>query len=85
MSWNDIHLTSDTLALAIPIVAILVGGIIAIAAMIIKHRERIAMIERGIHPDYPPEEGGPAEDPAAEPPAFEQAQPCEPKRFVTHP
>jgi hypothetical protein len=37
----------------IPIVAILVGGAIAIAKMITNHQERIAMIERGIHPDAP--------------------------------
>jgi hypothetical protein len=59
MSWYDVFSNEDTLALMIPIVAILVGGIIAIAAMIIKHRERIAMIEQGVHPDYPQDEGGP--------------------------
>jgi hypothetical protein len=37
----------------IPIVAILVGGAIAIVAMVHKHHERIAMIERGIDPDAP--------------------------------
>jgi hypothetical protein len=37
--------------LLVPIVAILVGGAIAIAAMIIRHQERIAKIERGIDPD----------------------------------
>ena len=35
----------------IPIVAIIVGGAIAIAKMIINHQERIAMIERGMDPD----------------------------------
>jgi hypothetical protein len=37
----------------IPIVAILVGGAIAIIAMVHKHQERIAKIERGIDPDGP--------------------------------
>lgn len=37
----------------IPIVAILVGGAIAIVAMIHKHHERLAMIERGMDPDAP--------------------------------
>jgi hypothetical protein len=37
--------------LLVPIVAILVGGAIAITAMIIRHQERIAKIERGIDPD----------------------------------
>jgi hypothetical protein len=37
--------------LLVPIVAILVGGAIAVTAMIIRHQERIAKIERGIDPD----------------------------------
>ena len=37
----------------IPIVAIIVGGAIAITAMVHKHHERIAMIERGMDPDAP--------------------------------
>ena len=37
----------------IPIVAILVGGAIAIVAMVHRHQERIAKIERGIDPDRP--------------------------------
>ncbi len=37
--------------LLVPISAILVGGAIAIAAMVIRHQERMAKIERGIDPD----------------------------------
>jgi hypothetical protein len=37
--------------LLVPISAILVGGAVAITAMIIRHQERIAKIERGIDPD----------------------------------
>jgi hypothetical protein len=40
--------------LLIPIVAVIVGGAIALTAMILKHQERIAKIERGIDPDAPP-------------------------------
>jgi hypothetical protein len=40
--------------LLIPIVAILVGGAISITAMVIRHQERIAKIERGIDPDASP-------------------------------
>jgi hypothetical protein len=40
--------------LLIPISAILVGGAIAIVAMVIRHNERIAKIERGIDPDASP-------------------------------
>ena len=38
----------------IPIVAILVGGAVAITAMVHRHNERIAKIERGIDPDASP-------------------------------
>jgi len=40
--------------LLVPICAILVGGAIAITAMLIRHQERIAKIERGIDPDASP-------------------------------
>jgi len=40
-------------ALLIPIIALLVGGAIAITAMVHRHHERIAKIERGIDPDAP--------------------------------
>jgi hypothetical protein len=40
--------------LLVPICAIIVGGAIAITAMITRHQERIAKIERGMDPDAPP-------------------------------
>jgi hypothetical protein len=40
--------------LLIPIAAIFVGGAIAVTAMLIRHQERIAKIERGIDPDASP-------------------------------
>jgi hypothetical protein len=40
--------------LLVPIVAIIVGGAIAITAMILKHQERIAKIEHGVDPDAQP-------------------------------
>jgi hypothetical protein len=39
--------------LLVPIVAIMVGGAISITAMVHKHQERLAKIERGIDPDGP--------------------------------
>ena len=33
--------------------AIIVGGVIGVTKLILKHQERIVMIERGIHPDAP--------------------------------
>jgi hypothetical protein len=35
----------------VPIAAIVVWGIIELVKMILHHQERLAMIERGIHPD----------------------------------
>ena len=35
----------------IPISAIVVWGIIEVTKMILNHQERLAMIERGVHPD----------------------------------
>ncbi len=37
----------------VPIVAIIVGGVIAIVVLILRHQERLAKIERGIDPDAP--------------------------------
>jgi hypothetical protein len=57
MDWADRLLNEDVLPLLIPIVAIVVGcfvggGVaIVITILVIRHRERIALIERGIHPD----------------------------------
>ena len=39
--------------LLVPIVAIVVGGVIAVLGMVHKHQERLAKIERGIDPDSP--------------------------------
>jgi ABC-type enterochelin transport system permease subunit len=39
--------------LLVPIVAIIVGGVIAVVAMVHKHQERLAKIERGMDPDAP--------------------------------
>jgi hypothetical protein len=39
--------------LLVPIVAIIVGGVISVVAMVHKHQERLAKIERGIDPDGP--------------------------------
>ena len=57
MEWLNFFsdLKPDQLALMIPIVAIvcvfLVGGILGLTKLIFRHRERMAMIEQGIHPD----------------------------------
>jgi hypothetical protein len=35
----------------IPISAIVVWGVVEVTRMILRHQERLALIERGIHPD----------------------------------
>jgi hypothetical protein len=35
----------------IPITALIVGGVITIVVLVLRHQERIAKIERGIDPD----------------------------------
>jgi len=37
----------------VPVVAIVVGGVVTIVIIVLKHQERIAKIERGIDPDAP--------------------------------
>ena len=39
--------------LLVPISAIVMGGIVTIVVLILKHQERIAKIQRGIDPDAP--------------------------------
>lgn len=44
----------------VPIAAIVVWGVIELSKMILAHQERIAMIERGIHPDSVVKKGEPS-------------------------
>ncbi len=52
----DELLEPEILVFLIPIVAIITGGAVAIVHRVITHKERMAMIERGIHPDQQSEE-----------------------------
>jgi hypothetical protein len=54
--WLSFLRYPSSLVMLIPIVAILVTGILGIVKLLLRHRERMAMIERGLHPDYPPEQ-----------------------------
>ena len=70
MNWSQFfsrpELFVPGLALCIPIVAIIVGGITAIVRRLIVHRERMAMIQQGLHPDHSPEEDALRVDPPDE-------------------
>ncbi len=52
MSWSQL-LQPEILVFLIPIIAVLMGGVLGIVKLLIKHRERMAMIEQGMHPDTP--------------------------------
>ena len=49
-------LEPDVLGCMIPIVLIVMFGGVKIVKSLIVHRERMSLIEMGIHPDYPPED-----------------------------
>ena len=66
------------LALSIPIVAIVVFGIKGILRLLVQHRERMAMIEMGLHPDYPPPDDAGAEPASPGPASRAQVQPLRP-------
>lgn len=51
MTWMNVISRPETLVFLVPIAAILVFGLTGIIKILIKHRERMAMIEQGMHPD----------------------------------
>ena len=67
-NWHDV-LKPEVMALAVPILGIAVGGILGaisiISKAILKHRERMAMIERGMHPDLVVDSEEVVEEPVA--------------------
>ena len=44
------------LGIMIPIVAVVTAGTVILARVWMRHRERMAMIEMGMHPDHPEDE-----------------------------
>ena len=55
MDWNSL-ITVPGIIFLIPIVAIVCGCVTAVVKMLIQHRERMGLIEQGLHPDHPPED-----------------------------
>ena len=51
MRWELFFLNPAVVWVLIPIAAILTTGIQQLVKMYFRHRERIALIEQGIHPD----------------------------------
>lgn len=62
MSWLDTLLSNPGTGTPVLILAITIGVpvvgwmVVEIVRLVLKHRERIAMIEQGIHPDSSPDE-----------------------------
>ncbi len=55
-AWFRVFQEPQLIVFLIPIVAIIAFALIVIVKLLIRHRERMAMIERGMHPDHPAEE-----------------------------
>jgi uncharacterized membrane protein (DUF106 family) len=62
-NWPAYVFRVEVLVFVIPIVAILVGGIVGLTKLLLRHRERMAMIQRGMHPDQPEGQDKPQEVP----------------------
>lgn len=54
MNWLDHLINAGTMPFLVPIVAIIMGVAYAIVIAVLRHRERLAMIARGINPNQPP-------------------------------
>jgi hypothetical protein len=54
--WNRFFDSPEILGIMLPIVAVIAAAIVIIIKLLIRHRERMTMIERGMHPDYPVED-----------------------------
>ena len=52
-------LEPQVVSMLIPIAAIIMGGIYITAKAYMRHKERLAMIERGMNPDQPEVEDNP--------------------------
>ena len=50
--WDRL-LKDDVLSYAVGALAIIVAGMVVVVISVIRHRERMAMIERGMHPVDP--------------------------------
>ncbi len=65
MSWNDL-IKPEIIIFLNGALAIVVFGSVGIIKVIVRHRERMTMIERGMHPDHPPDEEFAEHDPPDE-------------------
>ena len=67
--WSEILFRPGNVVFIVPLAAITLVLIMGMTKQLIRHRERMAMIERGMHPDHPQEPRGPrdqADEPSSE-------------------
>jgi hypothetical protein len=55
IEWPSFLNNPDCIVFVVPITFILIYGIMGMAKLCLRHRERMTMIERGMHPDHPPD------------------------------
>lgn len=65
MTWLRILTQPETAVFVVMVAAIVVFGAVTIIKTLIRHRERMAMIEQGMHPDIDQLEQEPEETTAA--------------------
>jgi hypothetical protein len=53
MSWLDLFADPLVLLIGIPALGIILAALLIILRSSMSHRQRMAMIERGLHPDDP--------------------------------
>jgi hypothetical protein len=59
--WSRILLNGESLAMLVGLVAVIGGIIWTLMTSVMRHRERMAMIQQGMNPDEPPKRGIPRE------------------------
>lgn len=53
MSWLETLADRQVLAIGIPALGIILAALLTLLRCSMSHRERMAMIQRGLHPDRP--------------------------------
>jgi hypothetical protein len=81
LQMHEILVYGVVFGLPILVIGIVLGSrtVVAIVNVVIKHRERMAMIEQGLNPDWPPEEPA-KEEHSAKTSGMDDTQPYIPPR-----
>ena len=74
MNWLAPLLTPELIWVFVPITAIIGGITLALVKSTHSHRERMALIESGLHPNFPPENGSKKPGKSNKPPVFQDPQ-----------